>query len=72
MLRVAAFTGGTAVPSARFRVRQYIPSLLRHGVAVTEMASSFGVYPPKSKWIRPLWAGATLADQIPKIIGSHR
>lgn len=72
MLRVAAFTGGVAVPSARFRVRQYIPTLLQHGVAVKEMYSRFGKYPPQNRWIRPLWAGATLAEQIPNIIKSHR
>lgn len=71
MLRVAAFTGGATVPSARFRVRQYIPSLLQHGVAVKEMDSRFGIYPPQNKWVRPFWAGATLAEQIPKIIKSH-
>lgn len=60
------------VPSARFRVRQYIPSLLQHGVAVKEMNSRFGTYPPQSKWIRPFWAVATLAEQIPKIIKSHQ
>lgn len=71
MIRVAAFTGGATVPSARFRVRQYIPSLLQHGIAVKEMDSHFGIYPPQNKWIRPFWAGATLAEQIPKIIKSH-
>lgn len=71
MIRVAAFTGGVAVPSARFRVRQYIPALLQHGIAVTEMPSRFGVYPPQNKLIRPFWAGATLAGQVPNVIKSH-
>src|SRR4051812_41623899 len=31
MLRVAAYTGGRNVPSARFRIRQYIKPLLRTG-----------------------------------------
>ena len=72
MLRVAAFTGGVTVPSARFRVRQYMPALLQQGVAISEMPSRFGIYPPQNKWIRPFWAGATLAEQIPKIIKSHQ
>ncbi|MCX7093851.1 MAG: glycosyltransferase family 4 protein [Methylobacter sp.] len=71
MIRVAAFTGGVAVPSARFRVRQYIPALLHHGFTVTEMPSRCGVYPPQNKLIRPFWAGATLAEQIPNVIKSH-
>lgn len=71
MINVAAFTGGISVPSARFRVRQNIPALMQHGVAVSEMSSRFGIYPPQNKWIRPFWAGATLAEQIPKIIKSH-
>ena len=72
MLRVAAFTGGASIPSARFRVRQYMPALLQNGVAISEMPSRFGIYPPQSKWMRPLWAGVTLAERIPKIIKSYQ
>lgn len=72
MLRVAAFTGGISVPSARFRVRQYMPVLLQNSVAMSEMPSHFGIYPPQNKWMRPLWAGATLAERIPKIIKSYQ
>ncbi len=71
MLRVAAFTGGVAVPSARFRIRQYIPELLLQGIQLNEMYSRFGMYPPLRKWIRPFWAISTLAEQIPKTIQSH-
>jgi glycosyltransferase involved in cell wall biosynthesis len=72
VLRVATFTGGISVPSARFRVRQYIPALLKHGIAISEMPSHFGHYPPQNKWLRPLWAAATLAEQLPKIIKSYQ
>lgn len=71
MFKVAAFTGGIAVPSARFRVRQYIPALQGHGVALAEMWSRFGCYPPKSKWQRPIWAAATLAAQLPNVARSR-
>ncbi len=71
MLKVAAITGGAIVPSARFRVRQYIPSLVKEGVMVEEMYPHFGKYPPEDKWLRPLWAGATLLEMIPKVIKSH-
>jgi len=39
MIKVAAFTSGAVVPSARFRIRQYIPVLRALGVEVCE-------YPP--------------------------
>jgi len=71
VLQVVAFTGGITVPSARFRVRQHIPSLQQYGIVLTEMSSHFGVYPPQNKWARPFWAGAALAEQIPKVIKSH-
>lgn len=71
MLRVAAFTGGATVPSARFRVRQHIPYLLQYDVEVDELDSRLGIYPPQNKLIRPFWVGATLIDRIPDIIKSH-
>ncbi|MDF1584445.1 MAG: glycosyltransferase family 4 protein [Methyloprofundus sp.] len=49
-----------------------MPALLQHGVAISEMPSRFGIYPPQNKWVRPLWAGATLAERIPKIIKSYQ
>ncbi|MDE3021997.1 MAG: glycosyltransferase family 4 protein [Pseudomonadota bacterium] len=70
MFKVAAFTGGIVVPSARFRVRQYIPTLQGYGVALEEMWSRFGCYPPKAKWKRPIWASATLAVQLPNVVKS--
>lgn len=71
MIRVAAFTGGVSVPSARFRVRQYVPALRRLGVRVDEFPARFGSYPPQNKNARPMWAVATLAQRIPGIIRSH-
>ena len=72
MIRIAAFTGGLSVPSARFRVRQYIPALRREGIEVEEFASGFGQYPPRVRWVRPLWALATLAERLPAVVMSHR
>lgn len=71
MMRVAAFTGGVAVPSSRFRVRQYIPSLQQHGIFVEEMAQGISKYPPRNKWLRPLWAGGRLIHLLPKVVQSH-
>jgi glycosyltransferase involved in cell wall biosynthesis len=70
-MRVAAFTGGWTVSSARFRVRQYIPRLHEHGIEVDEFVAQFGSWPPLSKLIRPLWAAATLAQRAPGILRSR-
>ena len=72
MIRIAAFTGGLSVPSARFRVRQYLPALRREGIEVTEFDSGFGQYPPQVRWARPFWALATLAERLPDVVMSHR
>ena len=55
-MKVAAFTGGVTVPSARFRVRQYIPALQSQGIDVEEFGHSGGDnHPPATKWRRPAW-----------------
>ena len=47
-LRVAAFTGGRNVPSARFRVRQYRNDLQERGVDLKEYHPIVGSsFPPK-------------------------
>ena len=60
MLRVAAFTQGVNVPSARFRIRQYISELRKLEIEMKEFASEEGAYPPISKLDRPFWAVKTL------------
>lgn len=45
-LKVIAFTQGGNAPSARFRVRQYIPELADAGVELTECVARYGSYPP--------------------------
>lgn len=72
MLKVAAFTGGANVPSARFRLRQYIPALRPSGIEVSEYTSKFGTYPPQNKVIRPVWALRSLGARILSVINSHR
>lgn len=71
MLKVAAYTAGYEVPSARFRVRQYIPNLLRLGVELQEMPARFGSYPPVNRALRPAWACATLAERFRAARGSR-
>ena len=72
MIRIAAFTGGRDVPSARFRVRQYINMLRNEGIEVTEFSSLLGTYPPKRRILRPIWSVATLATRLPDVIRSHK
>lgn len=71
-MRVAAFTGGRTISSARFRIRQYIPFLRKHGVLLTEYIARFGSWPPAVKVKRPFWLAATLADRVPAVAKSHR
>lgn len=72
MLKVAAISGGREVPSARFRVRQYIPALLAHGVYVEELQSRTSAYPPPQRWVRPAWAALRLAEMAGVALRSHR
>ena len=71
-LRVAAFTGGAAVPSARFRVRQYIAPLAGYGIAVHERWPGLGAYPPASRALRPAWLAGTLAQRLPQLAAGLR
>ncbi len=71
-MKVAAFTQGRNVPSARFRLRQYIPLLQQVGIEVTEFCAFFGAYPPYQTLLRPPWAIATLASRLPALLRSYR
>ncbi|MHB1934964.1 MAG: glycosyltransferase [Acidobacteriaceae bacterium] len=68
---MAAFTGDRKEPSGRFRVRQYLPYLERYGISMMDFPSRISKYPPESKWLRPLWGSAKLAELVPKVIRSH-
>jgi glycosyltransferase involved in cell wall biosynthesis len=70
MLRVTAYTGGKDVPSARFRVRQYIPALSRTGIQVNEAPARFGSYPPSARTLRPAWGVLALAERFHATLGS--
>jgi len=72
MLQVAAFTQGIAVPSARFRVRQYIRPLLGNGIKVHEYVPRFSSYPSAAGWQRPGWLLAALLERLKWIPASYR
>lgn len=71
-LRVAAFTGGGTLPSARFRVRQYIAPLATYGVMVHEAWPGLGAYPPRNRALRPAWLIGTLAQRLPQLAAGLR
>jgi glycosyltransferase involved in cell wall biosynthesis len=72
MIKVAAFTAGINIPSARFRVRQLTPALERHGIELHEFFPRMGAYPPTSKIFRPFWAIGSLASRLPGVADSYR
>ena len=51
------------MPSARFRVRQYIPALHRAGIEVREYSAMMRSYPPRHKALRPFWGAAAVIER---------
>lgn len=72
MIRALALTGGATVPSARFRIRQFVGRLEPWQVALSERPSRVGSYPPVSTWRRPGWLAATLVDRVPDVFATHQ
>jgi glycosyltransferase involved in cell wall biosynthesis len=72
MIRALALTGGVTVPSARFRIRQFLGRLEHWEVSLEERASRFGSYPPAATWRRPGWLAATVLDRVPDVAATHR
>ena len=71
-MRVAAYTGGMMVPSARARVRQYIEPLSRLGITVREYPLPLGNILPGSPALRPLWMTATALCRLATLTCSWR
>lgn len=71
-MKVAAYTGGLRVPSARFRVRQYVDALRRLGLEIVEFASRTGSYPPEGAYARARWGILALAERLPEALRSYR
>jgi hypothetical protein len=71
-MRVAAYTGGVMVPSARARVRQYIDPLGRLGIAVREYPLPWGNILPRQRSLRPLWMAATATARTAAVACSWR
>ncbi len=71
-MRIAAFTGGVMVPSARARVRQYIGPLQRLGIQVREYPLPWGNILPRHSALRPFWMAATAAARTGALTCSWR
>jgi len=71
-MRVAAYTGGVMVPSARARVRQYISPLSALGIDVREYPLPWGNILPRQIALRPLWMAVTAASRAAALTGSWK
>jgi glycosyltransferase involved in cell wall biosynthesis len=71
-MRVAAYTNGIMVPSARARVRQYIGPLHRLGIHVREYPLPWGNALPRQRLLRPLWMAATAVSRATALASSWR
>lgn len=71
MLKVAAFTQGIDIPSARFRVRQLVPQFRRHGMALHEYAAARGSYPPPQAWRRPFWLAGSVLSRLQQVVNAR-
>ena len=69
-MKVAAYTGGVMVPSARARVRQYIAPLKTLGIQVDEYPLPWGNVLPRQPAVRPIWMAATAASRAAALIHS--
>jgi glycosyltransferase involved in cell wall biosynthesis len=66
-LHVAALTGDIRVPSARFRVGQFVGPLHALGVDLRWWPAPVSNYPPRRTALRPLWLPITAAARLPSV-----
>ena len=71
-LRVVAISAGRSVPSARFRIGQYVCPLAQYGIQLQWCAAPVSKYPPGSKWQRPLWFPLAIAGRLSAVAKSWR
>jgi glycosyltransferase involved in cell wall biosynthesis len=69
-LRVAAYTGGQRLPSARLRIRQYGAPLRELGIELVERALPWESALPKRKLLAGMWALATVVSRLKDIAAS--
>ncbi len=71
MMKVAAYTGGRSDPSARTRIRHYIPRLAAQGIAVREHPLPYGHQVPRNKLAFLPWGIATVAQRSAQLIAGR-
>jgi glycosyltransferase involved in cell wall biosynthesis len=72
VIPIRAFTTGLTVPGPRYRVFQFASTLQAAGYALHARNSPFGGYPPRTRWVRPLWAAASLLWRTAQVLESRR
>lgn len=69
---VNAYTGGRDLPSARFRIRQYVEPLRRCGLELREHWLPWGNRRPRyASWV-PFWYAASIANRALGSVDSYR
>lgn len=71
MNRLAALTQGANIPSARFRIRQLLPTLRAQGLNVSELVARPAAYPPPGLLARLAWAPQALADATRRVLRAN-
>ncbi len=69
-ISVTAITAERSVPSAWYRAGQLISKLRRLGIVVHWRPALIQKYPPRSRWLRPLWLPAAIGARIPAAAAS--
>jgi glycosyltransferase involved in cell wall biosynthesis len=69
-LRIAAYTGGERLPSARLRIRQYAATLRERGIDLVERPLPWESTAPKHKLLAGTWALGTIASRLKDIAAS--
>ena len=70
-LKIAALTRGKNSPSARFRIRQLIPTLKNFGIEMKEFIPLVPSYPPRQHFLRPLWIPTIISTRVPAVLATH-
>jgi glycosyltransferase involved in cell wall biosynthesis len=70
-LRIAAYTGGERLPSARLRIRQYGATLRELGIDLVERPLPWESSAPKRKLPAGMWALGTVASRLKDIAASY-
>jgi len=72
MTRVTALTAQRSTPSAWFRVGQTIEELRHLGIETRWLPARVSTFPPRAKWLRPLWLPMSVASRFSQAAASWR